>query len=324
MNITLGAFAQINEYSYSLVETLNKGTDNGFLGYLPPHGGIMNGPLWKKSQDNGNIIIADSVNKRLNIYNNNFEYIVEIKEENNGKSFLAQNAIVFEDYIVYYELSSGLVGMTYNGVQLYKISPKLLPEEIIRFSSFFKFKNYILFYNRKSSSYYNIIDKKGNWIKDSNASEIISNNIKPYNDENLSIINKLAIEYFNENKIVIDNNNILSEVFKDHREFYHLLSDKNINTLSINIADKIENIPEFNNIKLKYYDSYGNSYWQCSTNIGRSLVILSRFGEVLDVINISFAKKNNMSLGPVTQSGEIFFSKYNEDNKVFEFYKLNR
>lgn len=316
---------QINKYSYSVISNINKGYEEGALGYFPPSGGMINGPMFLTSSNNGNIIITDSVNKRINIYNTNFEFMNSIKEETNGNSSIAYKLIIFKDYIIYYDLSSGLGGMTNNGKQFFLYKTNLLPDEIRHHYSFFKFNDFTLFYNRVSSNYFNIIDKEGNWIKGNEAKDIVDKTIKPYRDDILIQINELALKFFDSRKIVIHENQILSGVFEDHRDFYRFLkSEYNPKLSDININDKSDDIPNYRNMRFKYYDSFGNSYWQCNTNAGRTIFILSKFGEIVDIIDISYAKKNSMSFGPVSPTGIIYFFKYNKDKKAFEFYTLDR
>jgi hypothetical protein len=346
-SVTLRA-QDLGTYPLTKVTTIQVGSDEGMIGWEPAIAGGYSGPTSFVITAGSRIYVPDRVNKRLDVFDWNFDFIKCIYGQK-GENAAYYSSVMKAD-------SSGNIIALVGGEVLKKINPEGkdifsikradLPERVYRYVDFFPLGDGIFFYNDKNSIQY--ISQDGKIESTKKAKE----RLKEIALKENQISSKLKVmEGLPENKITILDNieknprylmlngKFYSSEFSRVQEYFDKVSEVREYIRAKTIKQEQKNFSvNLSNYMVDFldYDSDNNSYWEAALkNSGaismRGILIFSSFGELIDGFYFSRAYQGGADLQAyptsgaviaVAPNGDIYFMVGNKTN--YTIYKAER
>jgi hypothetical protein len=319
----------INYYEQIKIRSIEIGKDNGKIGLnFKPVG--PQSPYTFSIGKNNWIYVPDAVNYRINVYDLNLNYISEIvvtdKQYNWIYNAYKINIDMNQDLIIFYP-DKGLIKINKAGNFIFEIDKGILPVSVIGSKEFFLIDNYILYYDDSKENKITFINPSGNILtlnettkfvkelEEKGTKKFVSNS--PW-DKVKEIIEK--------EKVIVNDDKLLTTVFMEHRKFYHELSGNKYisrNGDEQKIYDKIDiDLSKFKNFIFIGFDSENNSYWRVKLpgKYKHVIIICSTYGAILDCFDTNL--KIEYVYTAISPAGDIYFMDFNKEGT--HFYKIER
>lgn len=336
---------QLSAYNFETIKVLQTGNKEGQIGWQPAIAGMFSGPISFCITQKRIIYLPDRVNRRLNVYDMNFNllktiieeeeqyvhYTPKIKADNNGN-------------IIYLSYKSGIKKINDNGATLLSVSYKQIPDEVKHRYNFFPIADNIFIYNDENKI--ECITNKGEFLKGDKIKLEIDRIKNEWANESRSDFMKLPsdkrkiIEDLQEdNSFLMINDNFYSTDFGETKKYFNKIEEikKYVTTQKKSAkSEKIElNIEDFS-MHFIDYDVCHNSYWDGSIAKSKksrkyAVIIYSKYGELLDAFYYGQYDnyEPNYELYPTTGAviavspdGDVYFLIGNK--KEYTFYKVER
>jgi len=307
LHISLNIFSQqIDPIQAKLCTIINNGTNENELLYdkdARPMGHTA------VRIYNDNFIIADSLNSKIVVYNLNFQFLFAIKTGNDSAEyiFFPDDIKVDNENNFYLNNVDSFTKISKNGEKKYFLNRK---------NTILKKQNYKNFYIVNNKAYFYIEDKLYFISDEGEIKENIKNKIR-----GLAIFsdleqNQSAIDFFNNNTILLENNIFLPMNYDQFVKFKNNLKSTGKR------SSEIEEITP-----LKYYlnkligiDKDNNYYWsgyKRGQEMNRFIYIFSKEGNL-----ITYFKNEYSFQIALRENGDIYFLKSTEEGHFI--YKITR
>jgi hypothetical protein len=347
-----------NDYILVKVKTIPSGPESGMIGWEEPIAGGRTGPTCFVISRNDSVYIPDRINRRVNVYDTNFEFIESIEEKEIPGIYYTFKFEVSDDGKLLYLATDDddLVLIGNEGESIFRIKGKNLPRQVKQFRNFFIIEDRIFFYNDDESigsiSSEGVIKNDEAALGDLNR---LSREVTERNQmrsisiptEKRKIFNRIR----NEKKYLLVDDSFFNSNFYDSRKYYKKIADirKYMVENKLSAAKKTEinesDIEDWGS-QLIGYDNVHNSYWkgiksaESDTVRDYYIIVYSRFGELIDVFqygrSIQYEKKPGVkslrsdsehypasgSIIAVAPTGDVYFLVGNQ--KEYTFYKVTR
>jgi hypothetical protein len=340
----------LNNYQLEKAKVILTGKEKGLLGWEPAVAGGKSGPTSFAISSN-RLYVPDRVNNRLNVYDNNFNYLNTIFDKTDNVIHFATKMKVDEQGNIVASIASfGLKKIKADGSDVFTIKYADLPSQVRDQNNFFPIDSDVFIYDDNEEIAY--ITDKGQIVKGSEAID----RLKFHSSANTKSISKNEIIVPADKKTSIDQlaanskyilfiEDYFSSEFYKNEEYFKKI--KNVRDYvrtqkqsqsSTAIKDKTIDI-NLSKWGLNFigYDSDHNGYWDGTQTIStqgfnkEAIIVFSRYGELLDAFYYGQNDngKENYNLFPATNSilavapsGDVYFLVGNE--KEYTFYKVTR
>jgi hypothetical protein len=341
---------ELNQYTIYKVKDIPAGKEKGMIGWEPAVAGGFSGPTsFAISADN--IYVPDRVNYRINVYDLNFNFIKTIIEE--GKNLIPFSSNMKADKngnIISYIQGFGLKKIDINGKETFSIPKNVLSNEVNQYRNFFPINDEVFIYNNQGEVEY--INNSGKVENVNNAitklqeitreKEQLENELPgeiKIPDEKKQIIATLQ----NSKKYLLVGYNFYSIDFRKNKEYFEQIKDirEFVKSEKLKIRGGEEN-KELNinlddyDYTLFGYDEEHNGYWGAGKQEGKdirnlAIIILSKYGEILDGFYFGQYYKNKPNLElystsgaeiAIAPSGDIYFLVGSKEK--YTLYKVER
>jgi hypothetical protein len=302
----------INDYTVSEIGKIKTGNGKGELGYnpIPNPGGGPPQPTVFSIDTNGDIYVYYRLNNRINIYsvnlslrkviidNFNIIYAYAIKNDNIGNIYI-----------------SGAFNFFKFGAQgdlLYKINNNLLSTDFVSHYNYFPLDGIILFYTDDKKI--KIIDESGKIISFDEEASLVIKKIKNRKIGDIFSADEIKEKAYNlcsNENLFIDGNRLLTtngyKYFNVYLNF--LQSTFNKKQIPAEIYDQM--------FAFMGFDSDDNVYWSGMKGLDNTILVFSKYGELID--NFYFRFVGNQT---VSSKGDVYCWKIEKD--YVTFYKVTR
>ncbi|MBN2736703.1 MAG: hypothetical protein JXR70_06955, partial [Spirochaetales bacterium] len=339
----------LNTYSIRNEKHINVGKNEGEIGYAKFPGAPVQ-PFTFQINSNYKLYIPDPANQRLNIYDNNMNYLTKIKETDNGKLYWAEYLCIdSKNNILYLSSGFGLRKINDNGEEIFTIKYYKLNNEILGEHQLYLVENQLFYLN--NDDYYEMLDESGNIVSSKNTiskiNEININQKIETKDQskllNLSTLPSLV----QTGKDLIIGNNFYSNSFRKHQEYYEkiknirsqiLLSKSQNQSVTTDLKEPVDLNYDDYGLLFIGYDADHNSYWNAiqDRNYKNSkkqlIVVIDKYGILLDAFQYGETNTMNDPIQTVypasgaklavAPTGDVWFM--TASPKGYDFYKVER
>lgn len=347
LSITLQA-EDFREYPFTKVKVIQTGPEEGMIGWEPAIAGGYSGPRSFAISQGGKIYVPDRVNKRLDIFDRDFNSIkcIYVQYDENAAYYTPVMKMDSSGNILVFGRSS-LKKIDPDGKDIFSIQWADLPKIVFNHKSIFPLGDDVFFYN--DQNYIQYISKDGEIESTKKAME----RLKEIAQEENRISSKLAVIqalpdsqrkiFYNLEKspryLLLSGRFYASEFYfakqyfdkvREIREYYRTTLKKQEQK---NLAsESLGNV-----VSLLDYDSDNNSYWitrrsEASGGIRYGILIYSSFGELLEGFYYSRYDENggtDLKTYPtsgaavaIAPNGDVYFMVGNKTN--YTIYKAER
>lgn len=322
-------FSQLSSYELEVFKTIAVGKELGEIGWAgsKPSIGAAYSPSTFSFNKKGEVYIPDLVNKRINIYDSNLNYLRTIVDSDNKARSHHAIKIVFTDDESFFSVSyNSLVKSQNDGKTLFVLNTNKDPYSSYRFTNihYIDEKLYFYMYNGFILS----IDSLGNLLSNKESIKNLAKANQKYKQTSRSVGDDFPDSLLLEGKHIILGDKYFNSSFEDLKRFNYKNNESKgiVNSRSIGSNKKL---PKIRNHRHIGTDSDDNTYWVAT--VGKTedkvIVVLSKSGLVLDAFifdNIKKMREENLSpmLAAVSYSGDVFFMRGEEEK--YNFWKVKR
>ena len=361
--ISLNIFCQdLMKYKITKIKEIKTGKEEGELGFkisLLLAGGSPGARTFSLSYNR--IFVPDLINKRINVYDLNLNFIKTIEEKGNSSCHFARKIYVDIDINLICLSSKGLKKIDYDGFRKFSLKREQLPNEINQYKNFHLINNQIFF--RNDSKEIQMIDETGVVRGRGQALEAIQNieskmennlnqNTSHSSTYQLARGNQDALKALNQNnQNILIGDKFYSSSISEMKEYFvqvkKLIPEENRKQMTTMSGSSVNKKQEQKKIDIDLeklidpevvgYDDYHNIYWQAGIRgkdkwtTEQVIIVFSRYGDVIDVFqygqkfrgepNFELAKSSNAKI-TIAPNGDVWLMR--GDQKAYRFWKVER